>query len=65
LNNNENGAQITAIFSANSMNGLRWKILKGMALLILLVFIFAFIVALFLGKRISKPIPMHRSKLAN
>lgn len=52
----ENGGEILAVFSAESMNGLSTKILNQMLLPIIAVFTFAFFIALFLGKRISKPI---------
>jgi methyl-accepting chemotaxis protein len=52
----ENGAQIFAIFSAQSMKGLSLQILREMLFPIIAVFVFAFFIALFLGRRISKPI---------
>lgn len=52
----KNGGRVLAVFSAESMKGISSKIIQGIALPIIVVFIFAFFIALFLGRRVSKPI---------
>jgi len=52
----ENGGEIAAVFSAEGLRGLRWKIIQKMILPILGVFVFSFAVAIYLGRKISKPI---------
>jgi methyl-accepting chemotaxis protein len=52
----ENGGQITAIFSAENLQGLEWKILQKILVPMLAVLAFACIVALLIGQYISQPI---------
>lgn len=52
----ENGAQITAVFSALSLEGIQRHILKEMAWPVLVVTVLAAICALLIGRHISKPI---------
>jgi len=56
LSDIKNGGQITAIFSADSIKDLNLIILQKMALPVIVVFIFVSVIAVFLGRWISKPI---------
>lgn len=51
-----NSGQITAIFSAIALEGVRWNILKKIFLPVCLVLISTIFIALLIGRRISKPI---------
>ncbi len=61
----ENGGQITAVFSAESMRGLSGKILKQLVAPVLPVLIFVTLIAIFLGRWISRPIVETSLQISN
>lgn len=52
----DNGGQLVAVFSADSLKGLRGKILQKMALPMFAILSFVVVIAVFLGRWISVPI---------
>ena len=61
----ENGGQITAVFSAESMKGLSGKILQQLIIPILTILIFITLIAVFLGRWISRPIVETSLQISN
>ncbi len=61
----ENGGQITAVFSAAELKGLRLKILSKIFLPMIAVLTVAFFIAAFVGRRISGPISETTNQIQN